>query len=109
MAALKVSLEFLEGPVPQIISKCNHIAKSMTDNDYYRLSPISAGGLHTSVTELEAMEKKNKTSKGKFSAERDMALLDVTDFVQQIAPYVEHACKNNLEIFLTSGFDQKVN
>ena len=107
MCALKVSLDFLEGPVPNIITKCNHIAKSMNGNEHYPLSPISAGGLQSCVDELNLLQKKTKDKKSKHIEERDIALGDVNDFIQQIAPYVERACKNNLEVFLSSGFDQK--
>ena len=103
MAASKVSLAFLEEPVPTIISKTKHIAEVMVNNDVYKSSPISAQGLKSAVEHLRDMEKKARGGHRHDVENRDIALGDVVDFIQQIADFMNHSSDpRKLE---NNGFD----
>ena len=105
MGALKVSLSFLDGSVDSIIAKCTRIATAMTGNKNFPIPPITPEGLQTSVDELKQMQRRAKGNHPQDISNRDIALADVNDFILQNAAYVEQACKNNLEVLLSSGFD----
>lgn len=105
MCALKVSLTFLEGPVDSIISHGTRIATSMNENKYFPVPPISPAGLQSVIDELKLMEKKSKDHKPRQISDRDVALADVRDFIEQNASYVENASKNDVGILLSSGFE----
>ena len=105
MCALKVSLAFLEGPVDSIISKGTTIATSMNENKYFPVPPISPAGLQSVIDELKLMESKSKAHKLRQISDRDVALADVRDFIEQNASYVENASKNDMGILLSSGFE----
>ena len=87
---LRVSLAFLEEPIPNIIAKANHIADVMKDNSLYKSSPISAQGLKMAVAHLREMEKIVKSGKHSDVDNRNSALEDVTDFILQIAEFMNH-------------------
>ena len=105
MCALKVSLTFLEGPVDSIITQGTRIAVSMNENKNFPIPPISPAGLQSVIDELKSMEKKSKTQKARQISDRDIALADVRDFIEQNASYVETASKNDVAILLSSGFE----
>jgi len=105
MSTFKVSIAFLEGPVPGIISKCSHIAKCMKGNTNFPIPPVSPAGLQTAVDHLKKMQAKVKGVNGKNSANRDEALADVDDYIRQEAEYVNHTSSYDLEKLLSSGFE----
>jgi len=103
MAALKVSLEFLNESVSDIINKSGSIAKQMVNNPVFKLSPISAEGLKTAVDNLREMEKKAGSGKANDIENRNSALGDVDDFIRQIAAYLNQS--SDPEKFTGNGFD----
>ncbi|MEP7128695.1 MAG: hypothetical protein ABI729_07500 [Chitinophagales bacterium] len=105
MCALKVSLTFLEGPVKSIIARGTTIASSMNENKFFPVPPISPAGLQSVIDELKASESKASTQKRSQVSDRDVALADVRDFIEQNATYVENASKNDLAVLLSSGFE----
>ncbi|MEO6169064.1 MAG: hypothetical protein ABIO46_09460 [Chitinophagales bacterium] len=105
MCALKVSLAFLEGPVNSIIVHGTKIATSMNENKYFPIPPISPAGLQSVIDALKVTETKAGTNKPRQLSERDSALADVRDFIEQNASYVENASKNDMGILLSSGFE----
>jgi len=105
MSTFKVSIAFLEGPVPAIITKCHHIAKCMTANTNFPIPPVSPTGLQTAVEHLKKMQGKVKGGNGKDSALRDEALADVDDYIRQQAEYVNHTSSYDLDKLLSSGFE----
>ena len=112
MAALKVSLSFLDEPVHTIITKAGNLARLMTNNDLYKYSPISADGLKTAVEHLKEMEKKAKSKLAPDIESCRMALGDVDDFVRQIAEFINHSSDSRK--LTDNGFDftaevQKIN
>lgn len=103
MAALKVSLAFLQEPVQKVIAKAGHIAEVMFNNDLYKPSPISAMGLKTAVDHLTDMEKKARSGRKNDIENRDSALNDVDDFIRQIAAFMNH-CTDPKKL-TDNGFD----
>jgi hypothetical protein len=105
MSTFKVSIDFLEGPVPGIISKSMHIAKCMSGNANFPIPPVSPVGLQTAIEHLKKMQGKVKGGNGKDSAHRDEALADVDDYIRQEAEYVNHTSSYDLDKLLSSGFE----
>ena len=77
----------------------------MNENKYFPVPPISPAGLQLVINELKATETKAGTRKPRQVSERDTALADVRDFIEQNASYVENASKNDVAILLSSGFE----
>ncbi|MBA2407331.1 MAG: hypothetical protein H0V65_04995 [Chitinophagales bacterium] len=109
MSSLKVSREFLDGPVAKIINQATKVAESMNGNKNFPIPPISPDGLQSVVNDLKLMETKAKDKKQQHIINRDVALADVQDFLLQNATYVENASKNDLVVLLSSGFEAKPN
>ena len=103
MAALKVSLSFLQEPVLNVIAKTSHIAEVMLDNDLFKPSPISPQGLKTAVDHLRDMEKKARSGRKNDIENRDIALNDVDDFIRQIAAFMNQ-CTDKSKLN-GNGFD----
>lgn len=91
MAALRVSLAFLEESVQTVIKKGGLIAAAMSGNEVYKNSPISAAGLKTALDQLKLLEKKAQNGHSRDMENRDVALEDVVDFIQQIADFINHS------------------
>jgi len=103
MAALKVSLAFLQESVQKVIIKAGHIAEVMLNNDLYKPSPISPQGLKTAVDYLKEMEKKAQSGRKNDIENRDSALNDVDDFIRQIAAFMNQ-CTDKSKLN-GNGFD----
>ena len=103
MAALKVSLSFLEETVPNVIKKTSKIARVMTGNELFKFSPISSAGLQTAVDNLAEMEKKARSGNSADIENRNVALNDVVEFILQIAEFINHS--SDPRKFTDNGFD----
>jgi hypothetical protein len=105
MAAFKVSLAFLEGPVHTVISKSEYIAKCMDQNTNFPSPPITAGGVKTAVDHLKEMEAKTHKGGRKDLQNRDIALADLDDFIRQNAKYINRLAYYDNDKLLSSGYD----
>ena len=103
MSAVKVSIEFLDGPVSGVIKQCTHIAASMTNNKIFNTGPVSSEGLITAVKHLSLMEKKVKGGRASDVENRNIALGDVDDYIRQLAGFLNRYSFGREEL-QTTGF-----
>ncbi len=102
---IRVSFTFLKGTDGAFLSRCGSVLKGTTGNSAYPSSPVDPAGFKTALDSLTTLVVDALDGGRKAIAARVAQRGVVTKMLRSIGHYVEVACNDDLNTFLSSGFE----
>jgi hypothetical protein len=87
-----------------VINRGTAVQTGMTGNANFPNSPVDPAVLKTSIDSLSALVAESLDGSKKVIARKNKQRETVTEMLRLLARYVEVACKNDMAIFQSSGF-----
>src|SRR5881628_3393652 len=105
MKVIKAALSFLKAAPVEILPRATAIYAGVKDNPAYPNPPFDLALLKSGIDGLASAITEALDGGRKAIAERNRLVESVIKMLRQLAHYVEAACKDDVKIFLSSGFE----
>src|SRR5215831_11998120 len=101
---IRVALNISRQLPEQILALGNTVLKGLTGNVNFPTPPVELGVFKTALDALASYIVDAKDGSKKAMAQRDKQGAEVLRMIRALSMYVELNCKEDMNIFLTSGF-----